>query len=288
MGESITVESTQEFVFLAMIGGIIFMMLLEMLAPRRKEQKHPIFRWINNVSLTLFTYYATLLGSGLLSIGVAAWVDVKNIGLLQHYNIGTVGAFVAVFVIIEFMTYWLHRAFHVFPILWRIHSVHHSDIEVDVTTSHRNHPLEPLLQLPLTTPLYVLLGAPVAVIIAYQSVRIGMSLFTHSNIYIPERLDRLLRWILVTPDFHRNHHCSDRRFTDSNYGASVPWFDYLFRTATGRPFTEQKSMQLGLEYFRTSRDSRVDQLLWIPFRRGWPSQFDRAETKASNQSGRSH
>lgn len=98
----------------------------------------------------------------------------------------------------------------------------------------------------------------------------ALSLFSHANLFLPDTVDRTLRKVIITPDFHRNHHCSDWRFTDSNYGVSVPWFDYLFSTATDRPFAEQQSMQLGLEYFREKSDSRLDRLLLMPFRVRWP------------------
>jgi sterol desaturase/sphingolipid hydroxylase (fatty acid hydroxylase superfamily) len=101
---------------------------------------------------------------------------------------------------------------------------------------------------------------------AYKLFEVAMSLFSHSNIQLPEAVDRLLRRVVLTPDFHRLHHCSEQRFTDSNYGSVVPWFDYLFGTASARPFEEQATMELGLEYLREPGDSRLDKILTTPFR----------------------
>jgi sterol desaturase/sphingolipid hydroxylase (fatty acid hydroxylase superfamily) len=144
--------------------------------------------------------------------------------------------------------------------------MHHSDVEVDFTTTYRHHPFENLFMATLGVPVVVLLGAPVAAMVAYQALRTTVNILSHSNIRIPERFERWLRYLIVTPDFHHLHHCSDRRFTDSNYSAAVPWFDYLFRTATRKPYADYATMELGLERFRDPIDSRIDQILLMPFR----------------------
>jgi sterol desaturase/sphingolipid hydroxylase (fatty acid hydroxylase superfamily) len=159
--------------------------------------------------------------------------------------------------------------FHRIPWLWRLHAVHHSDTELDFTSTYRHHPLENLLGTIAAIPLTLLLGPPVIVIAVYQGFRVTVNILSHSNIYLPETLERWLRRLIVTPDFHRGHHSTDRQYTNSNYGSSLTVFDHLFGTATQRTFNEQADMPVGLHYFRGRRDSRLDQLLLMPFRE-WP------------------
>ncbi len=165
----------------------------------------------------------------------------------------------------EFITYWIHRAYHTIPILWRIHAVHHSDTEVDVTTSHRHHPFEPMINALILTPILFALGAPIVVLASYNLLHTAFSLISHSNIVLPEKLDKVLRLFVITPDFHRMHHSSDRQYTDSNYSAIVPWFDYLFGTATRLPYADIPKMELGLEVLRDNKDNRLDKLFTTPF-----------------------
>jgi len=167
-------------------------------------------------------------------------------------------------VVSQFLSYITHVIFHRYPILWRLHEIHHSDVDIDVSTSYRHHPLEPLVFMPLITPLILLLGVSGQTALTYQSIVIAMTVFAHSNLRLPEAIERWLCKIVVTPDFHRLHHSSDKRFTNSNYGGFVPWFDYLFGTASHKPFEEHETMELGLEYHREPRDSRVDRLLLAP------------------------
>jgi sterol desaturase/sphingolipid hydroxylase (fatty acid hydroxylase superfamily) len=168
--------------------------------------------------------------------------------------------------VIEATAYASHRLFHAVPFLWRLHAVHHLDTEFDVTTSHRHHTVEIAAVSLLFVPIVALLGAPLIVVASVALLRVSVSLFSHSNLAVPNRLDRLLRWVLITPDFHRVHHSVDPRHTNSNFGAVLPWFDYLFGTATRKPFDEQPSMTVGLEYFRDPVESRFDHLLAMPFR----------------------
>jgi len=163
------------------------------------------------------------------------------------------------------MSYWIHRAFHHFPILWRIHAVHHTDTEFDVTTSQRNHPFEAILSSLIVTPVVLLLGAPALVLVLHYFLQVAVSLISHGNIALPYWLDKVLRRFIVTPDFHRMHHLSDRQFTDSNYSVIVPWFDYLFKTASQLPYEQIPKMELGLEVLREPKDSRLDKLLITPF-----------------------
>lgn len=248
------------------LGTLAAALLAERWLPRRKAGPGGLTRWINNLSLGAVTWWITTLAATALIVALARWTELRDWGLFQHVEAPGWAVFLALMLVSQFLTWAVHIGFHKIPWLWPFHAVHHLDTELDATTTFRNHPLEPVLRLPVIAPLILLLGAPPDVALANQLFQVGINVFSHSNIRLPERLDRVLGWFIVTPDFHRLHHCAERRFTDSNYGQAVPWFDHLFRTVSRRPFEEQETMMVGLEYLRDPGDSRVDRLLLLPFR----------------------
>ena len=251
--------------FLGMVVAVIFALLLEAVFPRRLESPNTNSRWVNNIGLTLVNQANVSWLTGVVAVGIAWWGEEERFGLLRDIDLSFWPLLLLAILVFEFIAYWFHRALHTVPWLWRIHAVHHSDTELDVTTTYRNHPLELLVNAPLTIPIILLLGFPVAVVVAYQLIKTSVSVVAHSNIRLPSATDRFLRYLIVTPDYHRLHHCSERRFTDSNFCAAVPLFDYLFGTARTRPYADHATMELGLSYFRTPRDSRLDSLLLMPF-----------------------
>ena len=266
MDPAIEVSDYGELLITFTILAIVAAMLLEAIIPRRTIQQSVGYRWINNLSLAAVTYYISTIAKNGLLLGVVWYADLREFGLLQRFDIGIVGSFIVLLLAAQGLGYVIHRLMHAVPWLWRLHAIHHNDTEVDVSTAYRHNPIETIITLPIVIPALILLGAPVEAAVIYQLFFIGTTVFGHSNIYLPPRLERLLGYLIVTPDFHRNHHCSDRRFTDSNYSSIVPWFDYLFGTATRKPFEEHATMELGLDYLRDPRDSRLDQMLILPFK----------------------
>lgn len=260
--EAILTQTPDQALLAGLIGGLVILMALEMLAPRRPEAPGLAYRWTQNLSLAALNYLLVRWAGLGLALGLAGGTDG-----LGRWGAGPWTSFAALLLATELAGYLLHRAYHRVPWLWRIHAVHHCDTEVDVTTAQRHHPIEALLWLPIELGLVLLLGPPLEVLVLHALLRQGISLFSHANLYLPQGLEAVLRRLLVTPDFHRLHHCSERRFTDSNYSTLVPWFDYLFGTASRRPFPEQTEMQLGLGYCRGRGDSRLDRLLTLPLRR---------------------
>lgn len=239
-------------------------LLWEMRAPRRALQGELAWRWSNNLALSALSHYVATVANTALLGWLGRWAEVNQIGLFQHVSAPAPLVFLTLLVASQFVQYLQHVAFHRYAWLWPIHAVHHSDVDMDVTTSYRHHPLEALLVLPLVSPLILLLGVPGNVAIAYALFVVGATLFSHANVRLPRALETVLRPIILTPDFHRLHHCAEARYTNSNYGSVVPWFDYLFGTARSRPFEEQETMPLGLEYLREPGDNRLDKLLWEP------------------------
>lgn len=239
-------------------------MAIETVWPLRAVSGAPVWRWINNLALTIFNY-AILLGiSPWLALLVARLVGVDHPGLLHQAGVGPWGSFLAVLFSLQFTAYWLHRAFHAIPVLWRIHTVHHCDPEVDATTANRHHPLEPVIGAVVMLPVVALVGLEPTAILGYNVLIAAVTVMSHGNFSFGP-LDRLLRLVIVTPNFHRMHHSTERQYTDSNYATILPVFDYLFRTATSLPTEQQKTMPLGLSYFRDAKFSRLDQMLRVPF-----------------------
>lgn len=261
-GIVVSSSSTLVYTFTFVVFGLC--MLWEMFAPRRAESGGVAWRWSNNFSLGLVNWYLSAVANTLLVLWVAAWTDRKEFGLLQMLGWGPVAGFLILLASTQLLGYWVHVAFHRVPWLWPIHAVHHSDTQVDVSTSYRHHPLEPLLTLPISAPLVFLLGASLEAAAAYRLFAVLATVFSHSNVRIPEAIECRLRWLVLTPDFHRVHHSSEPRFTNSNYGSLVPWFDYLFGSVRHWDYAEHERRELGLEYLREPTDSRFDNLLVQP------------------------
>jgi sterol desaturase/sphingolipid hydroxylase (fatty acid hydroxylase superfamily) len=246
-------------------GGMLCILLVEQIMPRRAMAvASPGRRWLTNWMVAYINYVALVWVSTALatSTWLRAWVPDFTLLTTVH----PVLAFVVAYGVLEIIAYVMHRLHHSVPWLWRLHAVHHSDTHMDVTTAHRHHLFEPLINLVLLIPVLMLLGTPAAVMVLVVMVREALVLFNHSNLSIPPALDRILRWVIVTPDFHRLHHRSDQQYTDSNYGVTLTVFDHLFRSATDSPHQEQAQFELGLEYLRTPKDSRLDRLFLLPFK----------------------
>jgi len=252
-----------ELQFIAIFGGMILLFLIEGFIPRRHSESDQTNRWISNIVLAIFNHFLILVYTAAL-FKLLALIQPES-SLLRHFGLSDIPVFIIVLLLMDFLTYWIHRSFHKVPILWRIHAVHHSDTEIDVTTSHRHHPLEPMISSLLLTPIVFALGAPLVVMAAYSFVLTASSLISHSNLSLPHKIDNFLRFFVITPDFHRIHHSSDKPFTNSNYGGILPWFDYLFRTYKRKPYSDIPEMEVGLEVMRETSDNRLDKVFLTPF-----------------------
>ncbi|MCB1866668.1 MAG: sterol desaturase family protein [Chromatiales bacterium] len=264
--EAFLLEHEGEIILAAMVFGFVVVALAESTVPRRNITATLGWRWLNNLGLTLVSILAADWVKLALILSTAWWVDQQQFGLLQWWEPGAVASLIVTFLVMDLTLYLYHRWMHRSPLLWRLHAVHHSDTEFDVTLTYRSHPLVVLVMALLRLPVVVALGAPLWALILYEAFGVLHDLFSHANVRIPEKIERWLRYFIVTPDFHRLHHSSDRRYTDSNYGQNFPWFDHLFGTARQRPFQDHESMEIGLERFRDRRDTRLDQMLLMPFR----------------------
>ncbi|MEQ1627268.1 MAG: sterol desaturase family protein, partial [Nitrospira sp.] len=214
----------------------------EMLAPRRKLTASKLCRWGGNLTIVaLNTVIARLFFMGGV-VAVAAMGQERGWGLLNLIE-GPVWLEVAIAIVaLDFIIYWQHQVFHYVPILWRFHMMHHSDLDLDVSSGVRFHPVEIVISTVVKAAAVLALGvAPLAVVI-FEIVLNATALFNHSNVQMPVSLDRVLRWFIVTPDMHRIHHSVDVRETNSNYGFNVPWWDRLFGTYCAEPALGQLGM----------------------------------------------
>ena len=244
------------------LGALALGMLVETLSPLRSQQSF-FSRWLHNGSLALISYLAAYGATTLLAVSLLTQYSPPRIEWIASLPLWlNIALALASF---EFMRYWLHRAMHQVPFLWRLHHVHHSDAEVDVSTAFRHHPFEGLVSILPLLPLSFLFNNAIEALLLYRAWDLVMTVFTHVNVGIPQPLERWLLRVVVTPNFHRTHHFSDKQFTDSNYGATVPWFDFMFKTYRKTTADQQRSLAMGLGL--SEADSiRLDKLLLAPLK----------------------
>ena len=206
------------------------------------------------------------------AVGFAIFAEARQWGVFHQLTWpGWIEFIVALFTL-DLAIYFQHRIFHHVPVLWRLHRMHHADVDVDVTTGARFHPIEILLSLGIKFVVVIAIGPPAAAVLIFEVALNATSMFNHSNVRMPPWLDRIVRWLVVTPDMHRVHHSIKRYETDSNFGFNFPWWDRLFATYRPQPEAGHDQMTLGIEQFRDPKELRLDRMLVQPFRNERPSQ----------------
>jgi sterol desaturase/sphingolipid hydroxylase (fatty acid hydroxylase superfamily) len=250
----------------AFAGSLAAMALWEVVAPRRHPEIGRGRRWPHNLGLVLVDTLILRLVFPTASVGVALFAGVRGWGLLPSLRAPAWLAVLASLFLLDLAVYLQHVLFHAVPLLWRLHRVHHADIEFDTTTGIRFHPIEILLSMALKLGVVAALGAPAVAVLIFEVLLNATSLFNHGNVRLPGRLDRVLRWIVVTPEMHRVHHSILARETNSNFSFNLPWWDRLFGTYCAQPEAGHDAMVIGIEQFRDPRELRLDRLLLQPFR----------------------
>jgi sterol desaturase/sphingolipid hydroxylase (fatty acid hydroxylase superfamily) len=170
------------------------------------------------------------------------------------------------FLLLDLVIYIQHVLFHRVPVLWRLHRMHHADLDIDVTTGLRFHPIEIVISIFIKIAVVIAFGIPAIAVLAFEVALNATSMFNHSNVEMPQWLDRTVRLFVVTPDMHRVHHSIHRRETDSNFGFNLPWWDWAFGTYRAQPEAGHLAMTIGLPMFRDPVELRLDRLLTQPFR----------------------
>lgn len=200
------------------------------------------------------------------AVGFAIFAEARNWGLFHHTRLPAWIELAVALLLLDLAIYLQHRLFHYVPVLWRLHRMHHADLDIDVTTGARFHPVEILLSLGIKFFVIVTLGAPALAVLVFEIGLNATSMFNHSNVRISQAIERVLRWLVVTPDMHRVHHSVLRRETDSNFGFNFPWWDRLFRTYRPQPEAGHEGMTIGIQQFRDPKELRLDRMLTQPFR----------------------
>jgi sterol desaturase/sphingolipid hydroxylase (fatty acid hydroxylase superfamily) len=224
-------------------------------------------RWASNLGLVVLNTVLLRLMFPLAAVGVAAFGVAYGWGLLNHFQVPLVVA-VPVAVIAMDLVIWLqHVMVHAVPALWRLHQVHHADLDYDVTTGARFHPIEIALSMLIKFATITVLGPPVLAVVIFEVLLNATSMFNHGNIRLPAALDRVLRWFVVTPDMHRVHHSVEEDETNSNFGFNLPWWDRLFGTYRAQPRAGHDAMTIGIHGHADPREvARLDGMLLMPFR----------------------
>ncbi|HJO49032.1 MAG TPA: sterol desaturase family protein [Candidatus Scalindua sp.] len=246
-------------------GIFIVVALWEVVGPRRKLSVSKGLRWINNLGIVFFNTLLLRFLAPLMAVGLAIMAEEENWGLLNNIAINSyVKLFLAV-LILDLIIYLQHVMFHTVPWLWRLHRMHHTDLDFDVTTGSRFHPIEIILSMIIKMLIVAALGAPPVAVIIFEVILNATAMFNHGNIRIHINADRILRLLVVTPDMHRVHHSVKPDETNSNYGFNFPWWDRLLGTYKAQPEDNHLKMTIGLNQFRESRYLRFHWLLIQPF-----------------------
>ena len=250
-------------------GLFVVFAAIEYIFPRRIVAKSKTRRWITNWSVSVFNVLTLrLLSFALPLLAIGAAFDAQNlgIGLFNRLGLPFWVEFIMIILILDFFIWLQHLLTHKIEFLWRIHRVHHSDTEMDVSTAIRFHPIEIALSMALKIGLVYALGADPLSILIFEILLNGSSLFNHANINIPNRIDEIIRLLIVTPDMHRIHHSSDRIEHDTNFGFALSIWDHMFQTYKSHPEKNHKEMEIGLNW----QDKKPQELGWslgLPFKK---------------------
>jgi sterol desaturase/sphingolipid hydroxylase (fatty acid hydroxylase superfamily) len=247
--------------------GIFGMMAVwELVAPRRRLHASKLLRWFNNMGLVFLNSLLLRLVFPAAAVGLALFAREQAWGLFNYLQIPVWLAVAASVVTMDLFIYLQHVMVHAVPALWRLHRVHHADLDFDVTTGARFHPLEILLSMLIKFAVILLLGAPVVAVVIFEVILNATSMFNHANVRLPARVDGFLRWVVVTPDMHRVHHSVEDDETNSNFGFNLPWWDRLLGTYRDQPRAGHEAMTIGIRTFRDDRwCSWLPGMLAIPF-----------------------
>lgn len=257
-------EATIRLVFF--LGIFALMAVWEVRAPRRARTLTRLQRWTSNLGLVVMNTLLLRLLFPAAAVGMALYVNARGWGLLNAIDLPAWLAVALAMLVLDFVIWAQHVFFHAVPALWRLHRVHHADLDYDLTTGARFHPIEIILSMLIKFATIAALGPPVVAVILFEVILNGMAMFNHANVRLPLGVDHVLRWILVTPDMHRVHHSIEDDETNSNFGFNLSWWDRLLGTYRAQPRAGQEGMTIGIRDHRDPRRvDRLDGMLVLPF-----------------------
>jgi len=246
-------------------GIFVLVAVLEILRPRRALTTSKTSRWLANLAMVALNPLSVRLVFPVLPVGMALLAEKQHWGLLNSVGLPYWPTVAVAIILLDLSIYLQHVLHHAIPILWRLHMMHHADLDFDVTTGLRFHPIEIVLSMGIKLMTVAALGPPALAVLIFEVALNATSMFNHSNIGIPEKVDRVLRFLVVTPDMHRVHHSVIIRETNSNYGFNLPWWDRLLGTYKVQPEQGHDGMIIGLSQFRDPKKLTLPRLLMLPF-----------------------
>jgi len=246
-------------------GILVVMFLWELIAPRRPLTTSKITRWFSNLGLVLIDSIVVRLVFPTALAGITLLVQQRGWGLFNQFELPYLLKIIFSVLILDFVIYLQHIMFHSVPLFWRLHMVHHTDMDIDVTTGVRFHPVEIILSMGIKMIVVILIGAPLAAVLIFEIILNGTSMFNHGNVRYSQNIDSILRLLVVTPEMHRVHHSTIRWETNSNLGFNFPWWDRLFGTYRGQPAKGHLEMTIGLEPYKEPKKLTLPWLIVLPF-----------------------
>lgn len=250
------------------VGVFALIALWEWVAPRRALSVSRTMRWTSNLGLVALNTVLLRLMFPLAAVGLAAFSMDNGWGLLNHFKLPFWVATLLTVIAMDFVIWLQHVTVHAVPVLWRLHRVHHADPDYDLTTGARFHPIEIVLSMLIKVATIAVLGAPVVAVLMFEVLLNAAAMFNHGNIRLPAGLDRVLRWVIVTPDMHRVHHSVEEDESNANFGFNLPWWDRLFGTYREQPRAGQLGMTIGLPGHTDLHEvARLGGMLLMPFKR---------------------
>ncbi len=249
------------------LGVFALMAFWEVLSPRRRPVLSKMLRWGNNLGLVIFNSILLRFIFPAAAVGVAALASEQGWGLLNYYPLPLWLSLAISLLVMDFVIYLQHILMHAVPILWRLHRVHHADLDYDVTTGARFHPIEIILSMLIKFVTIVALGPTIVAVVIFEIVLNAMAMFNHANVRLPLRMDHVLRQLIVTPDMHRVHHSVDYDEANSNFGFNLAFWDRWFGTYRDQPRAGHEQMIIGIQNYRTPGEvTWIHGILWLPFR----------------------
>jgi sterol desaturase/sphingolipid hydroxylase (fatty acid hydroxylase superfamily) len=246
--------------------GILFLMgFWEWVAPRRPDRTSKRNRWFANLGIVLIDSLALRLILPVTAVYIASLNESSGGGFLNQSGLPHWLAIVIGVMLLDFIIYLQHAVFHALPIFWRMHMMHHTDLDFDTTTGVRFHPLEVLFSMGIKVGTVFVLGIPALAVVLFEILLNATSLFNHGNVRLPQQIDQMLRFFVVTPEMHRVHHSVVIRETNSNFGFNLPWWDRLLVTYRAQPAAGHEGMTIGLSQFQDPSELTLSRLLILPF-----------------------
>jgi sterol desaturase/sphingolipid hydroxylase (fatty acid hydroxylase superfamily) len=250
----------------AFIGVFTAMALWEAAAPRRPRSYSRFRRWPSNLAIVVLNSGLVKILLSVTAVSLAVLGVQRGWGFLNNLPLPSWSKIIVSVILLDLAIYLQHVMFHAVPALWRVHRMHHADLDFDVTTGARFHPIEIILSMLIKFGVIAATGTSAAGVLIFEVLLNATSMFNHGNVQIPVGLDRYLRWLVVTPDMHRVHHSIVVSETNSNFGFNLPWWDRLLGTYRAQPAAGHEGMTIGIEQFREARELWLDRMLLQPFR----------------------